>query len=41
MKENNNNLQKINIITKENKPYNLQSQSFEIQNIFKKTRKKW
>jgi len=39
MKENNNNLQdpKNKLITMENKFYNLQSESFENQNIFKKT----
>ena len=42
MKENNNNLQDPNdsLITQENKPYNLQSTSTEVQNIFKKIRKK-
>ena len=42
MKENNNNLQDPNdsLITQENKPYSLQSESNEIQNIFKKIRKK-
>ena len=42
MKENNNNLQDPNdsLITQENKPYNLQSTSNEVQNIFKKIRKK-
>ena len=42
MKENNNDKQEANdsLITQENKPYNLQSTSNEIQNIFKKIRKK-
>ena len=42
MKENNNNNQDPNdsLITQENKPYNLQSTSNEVQNIFKKIRKK-
>ena len=42
MKENNNNTQDPNdsLLTQENKPYNLQSTSNEIQNIFKKIRKK-
>ena len=42
MKEINNDIQDANdsLITQENKPYNLQSTSNEIQNIFKKIRKK-
>ena len=42
MKENNNDTQDPNdsLLTQENKPYNLQSTSNEIQNIFKKIRKK-
>ena len=42
MKEINNDTQDANdsLITQENKPYNLQSTSNEIQNIFKKIRKK-
>ena len=42
MKENNEDIQEADdsLLTKENKPYNLQSTSNEIQNIFKKIRKK-